>query len=204
MSVAALSDEALRDRLDAVLVECMHLHQRLGELRQEMTPTLREGWLQISQAQFVVGRSGVSSDSYNLNAPAVTKVVAREPSGSSLEAPERRFWALDTELFDAKEAAATSKHGGSAKVDGAGSSDGTRRRGGSASNAPAGGDVRKPAANPVQWFGGAKSPPLELRKAQGCFQRSLCTVIQLANVQTAFFAASDEYDELQAEKTRRG
>ena len=68
----------------------------------------------------------------------------------------------------------------------------------------AGGDVRKPAANPVQWFGGSKSPPLELRKAQGCFQRSLCTVIQLANVQTAFFAASDEYDELQAEKTRRG
>lgn len=181
----------------------MALHQRLGELRLEMTPTLREGWLQISQAQFVVGRSGVSSDSYNLNAPAVTKVVARA-NGSSLDAPERRFWGLDTELFDAKEAAAARKGCGDDKSDGAGSSGSTRRRGASAGSAPAGGSARRPTANPVQWFGGARSPPLELRKAQGCFQRSLCTAIQLANVQTAFFAASDAYDSLQAEKTRRG
>ena len=182
----------------------MALHQRLGELRLEMTPTLREGWLQISQAQFVVGRTGVSSDSYNLNAPAVTKVVARERSGGNPDAPELRFWGLCTELFDAKEAAVARKSSGDDKGDTTGSSGSTRRRGASATSAPAGDSARKPAANPVQWFGGARPPPLELRRAQGCLQRTLCTAIQLANVQTAFFAASDEYDLLQAEKTRRG
>jgi hypothetical protein len=200
---ASLSDDELRDRLDATLVECLELHQRLGELRQEMTPALREGWLQISQAQYCVGRSGVSSDSYNLNAPAVTKVVARgdggSTSGSGTPAPEHRFWALETDLFDAKEdAAAASDGGGGDKGTGALRQRGTGADGGAAGRRPT------PTANPVQWFGGAKPPPLELRKAQGRFQLALCSAIQLANVQTAFRAASDEHDALSAEKLRRG
>lgn len=203
-AAASLSDGELADRLDALLVECMQLHQQLGELRQEMTPTLREGWLQISQAQFVVGRSGVCSDSYNLDAPAVTKVVAREGGDVSPGAPEHRFWALDTNLFDAKDDAAAPQHGGNTASSDAGGlrSSGSTGSGGGSSTAGKG--ALKPPANPVQWFGGAKSPPLELRKAQGCFQRALVVALQLANVQLAFRAASDEYELLQAEKKRRG
>ena len=75
----ALDDDALCEQLDRRLLECLALHEKIGSTRADMGPMLREGWLQIARAQFAVGRSGVSADSYHLGAPAVTKVrIARE------------------------------------------------------------------------------------------------------------------------------
>ena len=197
----SLGDPELLDRMDALLLECMALHQRMGEVRHEMGPALKEGWIQISEAQFMVGRAGVSSDSYNLGAPAVTTL--RTAAGAAADSEtvdgtganaDSRFWGLQTALFDAEEQAAPPASD---------TGDGVRQR--RSEGAPAGpaaaADAR--AADPLRWFGGAKPPPAQLRSAQSHFQLALRQAIQLANMQTAFRIAADEYEMLASEKRRR-
>ena len=61
----------------------------------------------------------------------------------------------------------------------------------------------RPAGDPVQWFGGAKPPPMELKKAQGLFQEALVEGIELANLQIKFHCAHDCYAALLKEKDKR-
>ena len=76
-----------------------------------------------------------------------------------------------------------------------------RRSEGAPAGPAAAADAR--AADPLRWFGGAKPPPAQLRSAQSHFQLALRQAIQLANMQTAFRIAGDEYEMLASEKRRR-
>ena len=187
----ALDDDALCEQLDRRLLECLALHEKIGSTRAEMGPMLREGWLQIARAQFAVGRSGVSADSYHLGAPAVTKVrIAREGG--------RVVYGLDTQLFNAAtDAAADTPPPQSTPAQRVSGKDKQQLRLLACTRLT----VRH--LDPVRWFGGAKPPPRELRAAQVEFQSALRLASRLATTQLAFHEACDECESLAAEKSRR-